>query len=114
MSDYTPDRWVMLKITYNKIPTYKILAGWGGGYMQGQSWRLNSGITEIKEEDDRYLFNGYSGSIYYCYKNSYGTINLTDGLFAGWKEKIKEEGLPEDTMIMLPEDTNFMEIQYVK
>jgi len=28
---YTPDNWVILKITIKKETLYKILAGWSGG-----------------------------------------------------------------------------------
>jgi len=67
---YTPDNWVILKITIKKETLYKILAGWSGGYLDGDAWRMNSGITSFIQEGDYISFNGYSGSIYKCYKGS--------------------------------------------
>lgn len=67
---YTPDNWVVFKIK-GKNPFYKILAGWSGGYLDGDSWRTNSGITGVEEEDDYFLFYGSSGSCYKCHKDSY-------------------------------------------
>ena len=57
-ADYTPDNWVVLKITNTKRSgntgygrteqvLYKVLAGWGGGYLDGDSWRMNSGINLV-------------------------------------------------------------------
>lgn len=66
----TPDNWIILKINTAPEPFYKILAGWSGGYLNGDSWRMNSGITEVKE-DVRYIdFIGSSGSVYRCHKDS--------------------------------------------
>lgn len=68
----TPDRWVILKLNNEGKAFYKVLAGWSGSYLEGQSWRINSGITKVESKDNYYLFHGYSGSIYKCYKSSYG------------------------------------------
>lgn len=65
---YYPDRWVILKITpndTNKKPFHRVLAGWYGGFTQGEQWKINSGITKIEKlEDETYDVHGYSGSIY--------------------------------------------------
>ena len=68
---YSPDNWVILKVDVDidKLH-YRILAGWSGGYLDGDSWRMNSGITKIEEEDDYYLFTGETGSVYKCFKGS--------------------------------------------
>ena len=42
MSVYQPDNWIIVELPNNT--GYKILAGWSGGYLHGNSWRLNSGI----------------------------------------------------------------------
>lgn len=67
---YTPDNWVVLKIKRKEELTYKVLVGWSGGYLDGDSWRLNSGIVKIDKNGDYYNFHGYSGSVYKCHKNS--------------------------------------------
>ena len=73
MTDYHPDSWVVLKVKAGKgtFPFYKVLAGWSGGYLDGDSWRMNSGITEVKEDGDYYEFYGSSGSCYRCHKEQY-------------------------------------------
>lgn len=78
---YTPDRWVILKITtydhltYTTKVIYKVFAGWLGSYTQGQSWKLNSGIDRVEQDDKFYLFYGHSGSVYQCYK-SYNAMSV--------------------------------------
>lgn len=67
----TPDRWVLLKIG-GEDPHYKIFASWRGGYLSGDSWRMNSGIVGVTKEGDFYLFRGASGSVYRCHKDGYG------------------------------------------
>jgi len=67
---YTPDNWVILKINYDTKIFYKILAGWSGGYLDGDSWRMNSGITKVEVDGNYYLFHGSSGSVYKCHKDS--------------------------------------------
>lgn len=65
---YHPDNWVVLKIKGDD-PHYRLLVGWSGGYTQGSSWRLNSGITNVQTDGDYLLFYGSSGSCYKCHKN---------------------------------------------
>ena len=64
-----PDNWVLLSLPNDE---YKVFATWAGGYLDGDSWRLNSGIKSVELEDDYYYFYGYSGSCYMCHKDSYG------------------------------------------
>lgn len=112
MSEYKPDRWVMLKFTHSGHSTYKVLAGWGGSYLYGQSWKLNSGVTKAQEEGDYYLFSGYSGSVYKCHKGSYAMTGMTAQMFSSWTKQFADDGQPEGTMVKMPEETNFMEINY--
>jgi hypothetical protein len=67
---YRPDNWVILKITINGEVVYKILCGWSGGYLDGDSWRMSSGITGVEEDKDYFMFSNHSGSIYRCHKDS--------------------------------------------
>jgi len=64
-----PDNWVIVKVVGRGDTYYKVLAGWSGGYLDGDSWRLNSGIEKVEESEDYYDFIGYSGSVYRCRKN---------------------------------------------
>lgn len=111
MSTYTPDHWVMLKITYKGEPTYKILAGWGGSYLYGASWKLNSGVTRVEDNGDFYSFYGYSGSVYECRKNSYGLSGYTAGILDSFYKQAEDN---DDVKIeCLHEDqTDFINIHY--
>lgn len=71
---YRPDNWVVIKIN-GPHPHYRVLAGWSGGYLDGDAWRLNSGITKVTKEDNRLFFHGSSGSTYACPEGSYGLRN---------------------------------------
>lgn len=71
---YTPDLWVVIKI---KEDLYKVLTSDFGGYLNGDSWRINSGIRMIEEFDDYYLISGYSGSEYKCHKSNYDMHSTT-------------------------------------
>jgi hypothetical protein len=110
MSEYTPDSWVVLKIVHGEEqPVYKVLAGWGGSYLYGASWKLNSGITRVEEDGQCYLFHGYSGSVYRCHKSSQRLSAYTAGILANF-QKQAEESNSKLAVELLPEETNFMEI----
>jgi hypothetical protein len=71
---YTPDGWMIVKITGTN-PHYRVFGSWRGGYLSGDSWRMNSGIISVKEDGENYyVFEGHSGSKYYCHKEGYGRI----------------------------------------
>lgn len=80
---YNPDKWIILKIKGSSKVIYKVLAGWSGSYLDGQSWKINSGIVKVSQEGDFYLFEGHSGSVYKCHKNSYGTNTISGGVLSG-------------------------------
>jgi hypothetical protein len=67
---HTPDNWILIKIVSPEETFYKVLAGWSGGYLDGDSWRMNSGVDRVEEDGDYYLFIGASGSVYKCHKKS--------------------------------------------
>lgn len=110
MSEYNPDKWVMLKFNYNGEDVYKILASWYGGYANGDSWQLNSGIVRIEEDGQCYLFHGTSGSVYRCHKATYGMSSYTMSILSKFQEDVKK--MDNVTLQMMPEETNFMEINY--
>jgi hypothetical protein len=78
MSEYTPDKWLMVK------------------------------LTNITEDERSYYFEGSSGSVYNCNKSWYGSSGYGAGVLGDLIEKSK------DTLEMeiLPEETNFMELNY--
>lgn len=101
MSEYTPDNWVIIKINNKDKPLYKVLAGWSGGYLDGDSWRMNSGITEVKVIGDYIEFWGYTGSCYTCHKNAYGLRMNNAGV---WKQLQEKFG---DMVELLPDNTDW-------
>ena len=105
MSEYTPDRWVVLKINSpsRSSPLYKVFAGWSGGYLDGASWKLNSGITKVTEDGDHLLFHGHSGSVYKCHKKGYGMTSYMSIVFQAF----------ELFSSIVDENTDFLSIDYL-
>ena len=83
MNEYNPDNWVIVKINVSGEPVfYKVLAGWSGGYLDGDSWRMNSGITKVTEHKYHYAFEGDTGSVYNCHKDQERLSMATSGTWA--------------------------------
>jgi hypothetical protein len=60
---------------------FRLLCGWRGESFSSDHWRLNSGIVSVDLNDESYMFNGSSGSIYVCHKSNYGmTPIMEEGL----------------------------------
>jgi hypothetical protein len=89
MSEYTPDRWIMLEITSKKLGTIrKIFAGWYGGFMGSDSWKLNSGVVATRIDDSgHYEFTGQSGSVYCCHANTHGMSGYMAQVLMDWRTK---------------------------
>jgi len=77
-----PDRWLIIKTP----ECYKVFATWAGGYLDGDSWKLNSGIAKMEEDGDHFLFIGASGSTYRCHKKCYGTTAYGASILQGFEE----------------------------
>jgi len=82
---YHPNRWLILKMP----ECYKVFGVWYGGYLTGDSWKLNSGITKVEKFDDHYLFHGYSGSIYNCHKNGWGSTVYGYSVIKGFGDGVE-------------------------
>jgi hypothetical protein len=109
MSDYTPDRWVIIRITTDTERLYKVFASWSGGYTGSDSWKMNSGITQANLVDDRWEFTGYSGSVYSCYLNAYGTNFYGNSVLQRMISQAQEQGFNIEIM---PETTNWAGLDY--
>jgi len=81
MGVYTPYRWVLVAIDTSEGPLFKVLAGWPGDYLHGDSWKLSSGVTKITEDETSYYIDNYSGSQYICLKEHEGLSVLTNDIF---------------------------------
>lgn len=112
MSDYRPDKWVVVKISGYKdqaAPIHKVFACWYGGWAGSDSWKLNSGITKATLEGFVYSFEGSSGSVYECHKDCYGTNMYGSGVLSNMIQTAEKNGL---IIEILPEDTNWLKIKY--
>lgn len=82
MTEYVPDAWVIIRVADETETVYKVLGGWYGGYLNGDSWRLNSGITRIERDGELYLIHGYSGSVYRVHPDAQRTTMLMASVLA--------------------------------
>jgi hypothetical protein len=106
MTDYQPNNWVVIKFKGDH-PHYKVLVGWSGGYMDGSSWRINSGITRVGATEDSFLFYGTSGSCYECDKQSYclrmNNVHIWTKLQEMYGDKVE----------LMPEDTDWFNVDWI-
>lgn len=93
-----PDQWVIVKLQNEE--DHRVFAAWNGGYLDRDSWRLNSGIAEIEADENFYYFTGHSGSCYKCHKKAYGIRNA-------YATTILNELIRVNTAHVL-EDTNWL------
>lgn len=88
---YIPDKWLLVKISpKGEDSIYKVFATWSGGYLDGDSWRLNSGIVDITANETSFQFHGYSGSEYDCSKASYGCTQFGWSTITNYQNKLHE------------------------
>lgn len=112
MNEYAPDYWQVIRIVTPTETIYKLFSSWVGGYANGDSWRLNSGITGIKKVEKvfqmthgpktlpiAYEITGHSGSVYTvpARENCYRTTAYTQGILQSIIDRTKAEVLPFDT-----------------
>lgn len=89
---HVPDAWVIVQITHEEKVVHKVLAGWYGGYLSGDSWRLNSGIEKIVVHDDFFDVIGSSGSTYSCYKTAERMSGIMCGVFSSFEKDMEKVG----------------------
>lgn len=112
MSEYNPDYWQVIKVTSTEGKVfYKVFGTWVGGYVQGESWRMNSGIKSVEEEGDYLLFHGFSGSTYKVVNKdfSYRTVLYTQSVLDYMMQKCDKVGAK---MELLPFETTWKELNY--
>jgi hypothetical protein len=109
MSEYHPDRWVVVKITSPDAKLYKVFACWSGGYAGSDSWQMNSGITRAQLINDRWEFIGYSGSVYSCHEQAYGTNAYGNNVLQNFIDKMPSQGA---TIEIMPEATDWATLDY--
>ena len=95
----TPDKWVIVKIPQ----VAKVMGSWSGGYLDGDSWQLSSGLDRIEEDPDDsnyWLMHNVSGSVYKCHKEMEGMNIVASGIF----DKMKT--MSDEVCIMSVEEFN--------
>lgn len=109
MSEYIPDNWVVIRMTHKDSVFYKVLAGWSGSYLNGDSWRLNSGVDKCVYDvtTDRWKFYGATGSVYYCHVDTYGLRMSTAPIWNQMLEKYPDQ-------VELLENRNWAEMDWSK
>lgn len=91
MTEYTPDSWVIVKIESEKQGTiYKVLAGWSGSYLYGDSWKLSSGIVTFVDTGSYYESLQDSGSVYMLYKNNEGMSLILAQTLSSFELQLQE------------------------
>ncbi len=98
MNEYTPDAWVLIEVKdpHTGLPFRKILAGWVGGYLNGDSWRLSSDVTKIVHSDNGYAIHNESGSIYHVGIHNERFTNLTASIYKQLQEGQSVKQIPID------------------
>ena len=110
MSEYTPDRWCVIRIPGEREIVYKVFASWSGSYTGGDSWKLNSGITQAVLVEGVWEFEGTSGSVYRCRQGSYGANAYGAGVLDDMIRRT-HEGTGIDIEI-LDENTDWASLDY--
>lgn len=77
------EKWVLVKITGGDGSVFhKVFAS-----LSKDIWRLNSGISSVAVDELYFYFFGFSGSVYLCPKNNYGTYSYTSSVLSNLLKK---------------------------
>lgn len=101
---YSPDKWLLVEIG-GTDPHYRVFGSWSGGYLDGDEWRLNSGITRVEEDETHYYFYGGSGSCYKCNKEMYGATGYGWGVIQGFVD--------ENRLTIMEKPDNIMDMDWI-
>lgn len=84
-----PDAWVIIEVNHEGEQFQKIISGWSGSYLYGDSWRMSSKIKEIniKVNQDFFTVETESGSTYSLFKSRQGLRMSNSGIYNELKEK---------------------------
>lgn len=104
MTEYNPHRWLVIKIDTDDGPVYKVFGTWLGGYIDGDSWKLNSGVSSVETDGEYLLFHGFSGSVYRVHKDSYGASGWSGSVLMTMIEK------SDANSVILSEDTDWLSL----
>lgn len=103
---YQPDGWMLVKIG-GQTPHYRVFGSWAGGYLDGDAWRLNSGVESCEKDGEYYVFHGGSGSVYRCHESTYGRLTAYNyGVLNSYQERA------QGTFATIDEMPDIMEISW--
>lgn len=90
--EYNPDGWVILYIADGVEDNYchRIFASWYGGYLNGDSWKMSSGIVKITDKGDYWSIDNHSGSVYNCHKNNTRLSSYGQGVLNSYLKQAEE------------------------
>lgn len=79
-----PDKYVVMSIIKPEtgVRTKFVLAGFYGGYLHGDSWRLSRDVVEESEDEDSWTLKTRTGSVYRLVKGHGGTTGMTAPILA--------------------------------
>ena len=88
----TPDTWVIVEVNNEGEQFQKILSGWSGGYLHGDSWRMSSRIKEMNLDigADYCKVTTESGSEYNLYYDAQRLGMSNSGIYNELKERFGE------------------------
>jgi len=103
-------KWSILKFTINNKVAFKLYRGYYGGYLSGDGWLLNSGISSIESDFVEgvpvYVVHGESGSVYVVPVANEGMTSYMLAVLHHWKMNIEETNSIEISSVK-----EFMEAQ---
>lgn len=85
----TPDSWVIIEILHGAETFQKVLSGWSGSYLYGDSWRMSSPIKKMNIDinKDYITVETDSGSVYNLRKQYQGLRMSNSSVWNQLKEK---------------------------
>lgn len=83
-NSYTPDKWTIIDYSqqYSDKDRYAVMAGWGGGFTTGASWKRSSPIIAVQDGGECWNVCTLSGSTYVLRKLSHGVTGMTAQLIS--------------------------------
>ncbi len=99
-------RWVVIYVNSDD-PHYRLFMTFGGSFVYGDSWRMNSGIVRVEKDGENLVFHGSSGSQYSVHPDGYGISAYGAGILQGYNDQI------EGVMTVLPEETDWLTMDWI-
>ena len=83
-NSYTPDKWAIIDYSsqYPDKDRYAVMAGWGGGFTTGASWKRSSPIIAVQDGGECWNVYTFSGSTYVLRKPAHGVTGMTAQLIS--------------------------------